>query len=1201
MLLYQQCKEPRTEFLSAFEIKVSTPERPITHTPLNMGKLHVAFNDAASDRMPETEFLRGLAKALPRTDREMRPPPRGRGGEPDPTAVFVCELPTPVMRCAFDLDFLSPTVMTAEHLETVALIAQSVMLRCFARRREPENPVRIPLYSARALFAAEPGYVNDATLRELSALERGVKVAEEAERARRAEQARLAASGASSAVLRGALVLWEAAEAQRVQAAAALEASTRAHYGPLWRARLQESDALDPVLCARLRRRDFLRVVACANARKSTRCAVADGGSSELVLDKNGKPVKCPRCAPLRSGEVLCKTCRKPKRPQAERCAACGAHGLGGLESCGACVALHKHGAHLTWTHVQLDRAQWLDVREAIVVELKLRLGARPSWNSWSDVVDKNVVSGGLRMVGCSKVDDCKLPECVQQQRRAQEERATGRGGKARSRGGGSGGGGAWDDGAGGGGFDAAALSLPCPQCGGSGKLDAGRAYRPLFVLDGDGARCAEAEAAYAADLFCALRDTKIRSALREAPTALQGFERYEGMPLYALGDDFDPRKSAAAQGVVGGGASSARGGSARRGGGSGGAFGGAGRGGQSAQLSSDSAEGLAMQQFIREQLGVVAATAGTSAARASGAASFGVAATHRHFAFVYVTKVTQCKRPPQYFVEVSGAGCTWCGNIGDEHKGNRQYFVFKPSGAYAMCRDTDCAAWNEQWKSRIKPIPAALSRLLFPALAERADAAHGFADPKALGHLGAAATSRSCSVAAKGLSRDCDTASFGVFASQSRGVSQQPLHEQSQTQSRAASASAFALQPPARSAAVVALANAASAAAVGATAPVAAASGASGFFGASASPVDALPQSNAGEPAASLRAALHEPLTKPEASASASASESSFFKLRRRTQADEAHARRVRDIVLRNQSVAARDYDWLSADIHGRSLLTKYYPETTEASLRSQRLLMAMRSNTAFGEYTRERDELAKRRQKANADMMAASLGAKGSRSEECMASMGFVTAADVFGEVLVEDPTAPLVSPLLPATSSASGLQRSAERADAPVDSDTLQAALVEQPSIESDAVRIAAESAAVQRFYGKIVRKEQLLEECRDPRALAQDVLFEAHVGAMLAALAALRRMQPSDWTRAPQAAEADAASAAESAETGRAPQPSPDAAPTPVDADLRAALAQHGLLAALSVPGVVDAPKAADRRGAHRPRVPHDFLRGVDLQT
>jgi hypothetical protein len=489
-------------------------------------------------------------------------------------------------------------------------------------------------------------------------------------------------------------------------AAAAAHAAATAARGPLeaLRERLAASDPLDPLLAARLPKHEFLRVTVAANARKERSVVAQPGSTTAIALDERGKPRSCPICSKKRWGERNCVACKAPKRAVAVKCGACGALcGEGGLESCGRCVRLYKCGLHVVWPHVQVGLQEWLDVREAMVVELERCLGPRPSWNSWRAVVDINVPYSGLRMMFSSKAEKCSESGCVGRippsqrytEPHMQNADLEGTAGTRKLREG------------------------VCTVCQGYGLVDTGRPYLPLFALRGDGTRHARAEAAYCTDLFDVLRDTQIRTSLTASPAVALGYALYEDAPRFFSGADASAQRNRTRDAeLVGADGQPLEAPRAHRDGGL----------DPEVSLAAQSPQGVALQHFIRTYMGgrrtvPAAAPVQGSASFFSGPRGVGSGDATGPYARVYITHMTRQLRSIR--VKVSGNGATWCGGKNDNHTTSNAWFSVTPDGAVQrcyLCRD---------YVSPRVALPTALRRLLFPEVAASDDLARGVKGPE--------------------------------------------------------------------------------------------------------------------------------------------------------------------------------------------------------------------------------------------------------------------------------------------------------------------------------------------------------------------------------------------------------------------------------------------------------------------------------------
>lgn len=105
-----------------------------------------------------------------------------------------------------------------------------------------------------------------------------------------------------------------------------------------------------------------------------------------------------------------------------------------------------KTGIHLIWPYLKVDMNISLFLREIILQYLLRIYGERPIYNIWSDVVDESVYKqNGLRMIGSHKMHKCKVCK------------------------------------------NKAKLRVGCAECFSTGKIDEGRPYNPICIIDGDG------------------------------------------------------------------------------------------------------------------------------------------------------------------------------------------------------------------------------------------------------------------------------------------------------------------------------------------------------------------------------------------------------------------------------------------------------------------------------------------------------------------------------------------------------------------------------------------------------------------------------------------------------------------------------------------------------------------------------------------
>lgn len=322
--------------------------------------------------------------------------------------------------------------------------------------------------------------------------------------------------------------------------------------------------------------------------------------------------------------------------------------------------ALWKSGAHLTFTHVFLDAAQALAARAAIVRELQGAFGPRlPPSNSWADAVDEAVyANNGLRMVGNRKIERCPVCHGASAARPPPVGSKRGRGGSS---------GRAAGEGVG---EDGPPLAPFCECCGGKGKVDGGRPYWPLLVLDGDGGRWLEVEAALRANTFRVLWDTRVRQPEMAAPPAL-GFQSPSA------------EEDAASSGV-----------------------------GEATTRASGRPPPLGESTAARTRWRGAAVDRERAAALLEA-----VRLWPRHvYHHLELVDATVSDAGLTYHVRVEGHGSRYCHRVGREHKSNHVYFVVTAAGVHQRCFDPACKGF----KSDAQPLSLMKLQLLFPAAAAR-------------------------------------------------------------------------------------------------------------------------------------------------------------------------------------------------------------------------------------------------------------------------------------------------------------------------------------------------------------------------------------------------------------------------------------------------------------------------------------------------
>jgi hypothetical protein len=103
-------------------------------------------------------------------------------------------------------------------------------------------------------------------------------------------------------------------------------------------------------------------------------------------------------------------------------------------------VEYTKTGFHLVWPKIWITVEKAKELRLKIITKLTNHFGQRELINSWEDVVDLAIYEdNGLRMIGCRKMAKCKICK-----------------GKDKE----------------------------CEKCSGTGRVDEGRVYKPVSVLD---------------------------------------------------------------------------------------------------------------------------------------------------------------------------------------------------------------------------------------------------------------------------------------------------------------------------------------------------------------------------------------------------------------------------------------------------------------------------------------------------------------------------------------------------------------------------------------------------------------------------------------------------------------------------------------------------------------------------------------------
>lgn len=298
-----------------------------------------------------------------------------------------------------------------------------------------------------------------------------------------------------------------------------------------------------------------------------------------------------------------------------------------------------KTGVHLHW-NVFVDAERAFNIRETILVDLENMFGKRvhPN-NDWRDVVDSTVYggkgpnAGRLRMMYSHKTDTC--PKCKNSTKNRKE----------------------------------------CDKCYGSGRMDTGRPYFPMFVLGPDGSRDLVQEEAYRCNIKQVILDTNIRTTYDTLPKTPK-FSMPEGAPIYiestkktgghkrtdlGFSHPSDPKLNLSTK----------------------------------VRLNNAGAEWDTIQKLLHLQ---------------------------DKYKEVILTEVTSNEKRNQYVVHVNGPNCRYCANIQREHNSNRIYFVVSADGIVQRCHDNSDVASDEmkfglcsKYSLMMGPIPSHMVPLLFP------------------------------------------------------------------------------------------------------------------------------------------------------------------------------------------------------------------------------------------------------------------------------------------------------------------------------------------------------------------------------------------------------------------------------------------------------------------------------------------------------
>ena len=313
-----------------------------------------------------------------------------------------------------------------------------------------------------------------------------------------------------------------------------------------------------------------------------------------------------------------------------------------------------KTGVHILWPFLFVSRDDALDIRESLLVALEMAFGKRvhPN-NSWQDVVDASVYGSGnagtkgsgLRMLGSRKTDTCaNCKGCGKIKSGIQGEKKT------------------------------------CPECAGHRRLDSGRPYFPLCVLDSFGLRDHAQEEMYRQDMHKLILHTKVRTNLDQRPL-LPAY----AVPIHAprhLASLLKRKRASAADKDAQAGIVKIKDSKLQA--------------STKKEISNSSDEWDLLQSLIR-------------------GCGDGV------YSGITLSKVTTDSKFSQFVVHVSGEMCRFCHNIGREHNSNRIFFVVDASGIQQRCHDAAEEASEEMkfglcrnYGGRMGDIPQPLVTRLF-------------------------------------------------------------------------------------------------------------------------------------------------------------------------------------------------------------------------------------------------------------------------------------------------------------------------------------------------------------------------------------------------------------------------------------------------------------------------------------------------------
>lgn len=145
-----------------------------------------------------------------------------------------------------------------------------------------------------------------------------------------------------------------------------------------------------------------------------------------------------------------------------------------------------KTGVHLYWPNIYVNKEYSLILRNIIIDALIDQYGERGSHNTWEDVVDKTVLeSNGLRMVGSRKLSNCN--HCKTQKVKNEE----------------------------------------CVICHGFGRIDEGRIYEPMWIIDGKGKELKSELSKVLTNQHKKIKETSIRTTFTDMPKMFKVPDQY--------------------------------------------------------------------------------------------------------------------------------------------------------------------------------------------------------------------------------------------------------------------------------------------------------------------------------------------------------------------------------------------------------------------------------------------------------------------------------------------------------------------------------------------------------------------------------------------------------------------------------------------------------------------------------------------------